>query len=67
MRVAQQIALFANLPPVFLVALVAFGVIPPTRQLAVASAVVLLVLDSVGWRVAARLFDRERLIAGTSS
>jgi ABC-type Na+ efflux pump permease subunit len=67
MRVAQQIALLINVPPVFGVALVAFGVIPPTRQLAIVLCVALVVLDSTGWRIAARLFDRERLIAGTRS
>jgi ABC-type Na+ efflux pump permease subunit len=67
MRVAQQIALLVNVPPVFAVALVAFGVIEPTRQLAVVLAAALIVLDTTGWRVAARLFDRERLIAGTRS
>ena len=67
MRVAQQIALLINVPPVFGVALVAFGVIAPTRQLAIVLAVALVVLDSTGWRIAARLFDRERLIAGTTS
>jgi len=67
MRVAQQLALFANIPLVFAVALIAFGVIEPTRQLAIGLAAVLIVADSGGWRIAARLFDRERLIAGTRS
>jgi ABC-type transport system involved in multi-copper enzyme maturation permease subunit len=67
MRVAQQLALFANVPVVFFVALIAFGVIPPSRQLALGLAALLLVLDTTGWRIAARLFDRERLIAGTRS
>jgi ABC-2 type transport system permease protein len=67
MRVAQQIALLVNVPPVLGVALVAFGVIPPSRQLAIVLAAALVVLDSTGWRIAARLFDRERLIAGTRS
>jgi ABC-type transport system involved in multi-copper enzyme maturation permease subunit len=64
MRVAQQVALIANVPLVFGVALIAFGVIPLSRQLIVGLAVLLAVLDSLGWRIAARLFDRERLIAG---
>ena len=67
MRVAQQLALFANIPLVFGVALVAFGVVAPSRQLAIVLAAALIVLDTSGWRVAARLFDRERLIAGTRS
>jgi ABC-2 type transport system permease protein len=66
-RVAQQLAILANLPVVLGIALIAFGTIPPSRQLAIGLGVLLLVLDSVGWRVIAALFDRERLIAGTSS
>ena len=67
MRVAQQLALLANVPVVFLVALIAFGVIAPSAQLGAGLAVLLLVLDVGGWRVASWLFDRERLIAGTPS
>ena len=66
-RVAQQLAILANLPVVLGIALIAFGTIPPSRQLAIGLGVLLLVLDSLGWRVIAALFDRERLIAGTSS
>lgn len=66
-RVAQQVALLASLPPVFAVVLVAVNVIPPTLGLALGSAVLLLILDVVGWRVTSRLFDRERLVTGTRS
>jgi hypothetical protein len=38
--------------------------IPPTLGLAVGLAVVLLVLDGLGWRITSRLFDRERLVTG---
>ena len=65
MRVAQQLALLINVPAVLVVALVAFAVIPPSPELGVALAVLLVVLDVGGWRVTSWLFDRERLIAGT--
>jgi ABC-type transport system involved in multi-copper enzyme maturation permease subunit len=63
-RVAQQVGLLFSLPPAFLAVAMALNVITPTIALAVASAVVLLVLDGLGWRLTTRLFDRERLIAG---
>jgi ABC-2 type transport system permease protein len=63
-RVAQQIGLLVSLPPVFVAVLTALNVIPPTLALAVTFAVVLVVLDWLGWRITSRLFDRERLIAG---
>jgi ABC-type transport system involved in multi-copper enzyme maturation permease subunit len=66
-RVAQQVALLASLPPVFAIVLVAVNVIPPTLGLALGSAVLLVILDVVGWRVTSRLFDRERLVTGTRS
>lgn len=64
-RVAQQIALLASLPPVFGVVLVAVNVIPATLGLALGCGAVLLVLDALGWRITSRLFDREQLITGT--
>ena len=64
-RVAQQLGLVASLPPVFVVVLTALNVIPATPALAIGGAAVLLVLDGLGWRLVARLFDRERLITGT--
>jgi ABC-type transport system involved in multi-copper enzyme maturation permease subunit len=63
-RVAQQIGLLVSLPPVFVAVFTALNVIPATLGLAVTSAIVLVVLDVLGWRITARLFDRERLIAG---
>jgi ABC-type transport system involved in multi-copper enzyme maturation permease subunit len=63
-RVAQQLAVLASLPPVFGVVLIAVNVIPPTLGLALGCGAVLLVLDGLGWRVTSRLFDREQLIAG---
>ena len=64
-RVAQQLGLLASLPPVFLVVLIAVNVIPATPALAIGSAALLVVLDVQGWRLASRLFDRERLITGS--
>jgi len=64
-RVAQQLSVLASLPSVLLVVLVALNVIPPTLVLAVGLAVVLLVLDGLGWRITSRLFDRERLVTGS--
>ncbi len=64
-RVAQQLGLLASLPPVFSVVLIALNVIPASVVLGLACAVLLLVLDGLGWRITARLFDRERLITGT--
>lgn len=64
-RVAQQLGMLASLPTVLIVVLIAVNVIPVTPALAVGSALVLLILDAVGWQVVSRLFDRERLITGT--
>ncbi len=61
-RVAQQLGMLASLPPVVVTVLVAVGVIPPSAGLGVALGLLLLVLDVVGWRLTARLFDRERLL-----
>ena len=65
-RVAQQLGMLANLPSVIVTSLIAFRVIPQTRTVALVSAVVLIVLIRVGWRVASAAFDRERLIASVS-
>ena len=47
-----------------MVVLTALNVIPATPTLAAGGAAILLVLDVLGWRLVARLFDRERLITG---
>ncbi|HMJ81139.1 MAG TPA: ABC transporter permease subunit [Candidatus Dormibacteraeota bacterium] len=67
MRVAQQLGVLASLPPALVVILIALNVVPPTLELAVVCAAILLVLDVGGWQVTSRLFDRERLISGTRS
>ena len=63
-RVAQQLGTLASLPPLGITALISFQVIEPSVTLAVVLAVVLGLLDVVGWRLAAAMFDRERLITG---
>lgn len=63
-RVAQQLGLVASLPVVFVVVMIALGVVAPSFTLALGAALLLLVLDCLGWWVVARLFDRERLITG---
>ncbi len=45
--------------------LVALNAIHPTFALAIGGALLLVVLNWVGWRVTSSLFDRERLILGT--
>lgn len=65
-RVAQQLGLLACLPAVFVTILIAVNVIHATTGLAVGLAAVLLILDGLGWRVISWLFDRERLITGSS-
>jgi ABC-type Na+ efflux pump permease subunit len=67
LRAAQQLSVFASLPPVAIVALVNFNVIPPSLGLALGLAAALLLIDGLAWRVVATMFDRERLITGTRS
>ena len=65
-RVAQQLTVLGSLPPVAVTSLMAFGVIKPTLTLALILAAALLVVDLAGWRLVATLFNRERLITGTT-
>jgi ABC-type Na+ efflux pump permease subunit len=64
-RVAQQLATLAGLPLLGLTALFSFQVVEPSVQLAVGLAVALLVVDLAAFRVVSRLFDPERLVAGS--
>ena len=66
-RAAQQLGVLASLPPLGIVALMAFNVITPTLGLALGLAAGLLIVDVLGWRAVAAMFDRERLITGTRS
>ncbi len=63
-RVAQQLGVFASLPPLAIVALITLNVISPSTGLALGLAAALLVLDGLGWRAVAAMFDRERLVTG---
>jgi len=64
-RVAGQLSLLASLPSVAVTTLLALNVIHATLGLALGAAAVLLVLDTLGWRITSATFDRERLITGT--
>ncbi len=63
-RVAQQLGTLSSIPPLAVVALVAFDVFTPSVTLAVVFAVVLLAADVILFRIVSALFDRERLITG---
>jgi ABC-2 type transport system permease protein len=58
--------MLASLPPVFVTVLIALDVIAPTVGLGLGLGLLLLILDVIGWRVTARLFDRERLLTSTN-
>jgi hypothetical protein len=62
-RVAQQLGALTDLPAVAVTTLLALSVIPPTFALAAVGAILLLILNRVGWLVTTRPFDRERLTA----
>ena len=66
-RAAQQLTIFASLPPLAIVALLSFNVITPSLGLALGLAAGLLVIDGLAWRVVAAMFDRERLVTGRPS
>jgi ABC-type Na+ efflux pump permease subunit len=63
-RVAQQLGMFASLPPLAIVALITLNVIPASTALALGLAAALLLVDGLGWRIVAAMFDRERLVTG---
>jgi len=63
-RVAQQLSVFASFPPLALVALMSFNVISASTGLALGLAAGLVVVDGLGWRAVAAMFDRERLLTG---
>jgi ABC-type transport system involved in multi-copper enzyme maturation permease subunit len=64
-RVAQQLGALASFPSILVTALTAFGVIPASLGLAIGGAVLLLLLNGIGWRLTSAAFQRERLISGT--
>ena len=61
-RVAQQLSGLAMIPMVGVIALFTFQVVSPSVGVALLGALGLLILDSLAWRVVAKLFDRERLL-----
>lgn len=63
-RAAQQLGTLASLPPLAIVALMGFNVLPPSLGLALGLAAALLAIDVLGWRAVAAVFDRERLVGG---
>jgi ABC-type transport system involved in multi-copper enzyme maturation permease subunit len=66
-RVAQQLSVVTALPAIAVTTLISVGVIHATTRLTFGLAALLLVADIRGWRIVARLFDRERLITGRRS
>jgi ABC transporter len=58
-RAAQQLGTLASLPPLGIVALMSFNVITPTLGLALGLAAALLIVDVLGWRAVAAMFDRD--------
>jgi ABC-type Na+ efflux pump permease subunit len=66
-RTAQQLSVFASLPPLAVVALMSLNVITPTLGLAFGLATALLVVDGLGWQAVATMFDRERLVTSGPS
>lgn len=64
-RVAGQLSTLGSLPLVLATSLMAFDVVHPTAGLAIALGAVLLVANTIGWRIVSPMFDRERLITGS--
>jgi hypothetical protein len=64
-RVAQQLSLLADLPVLLVISLIAFNAIHLTPALAVGLTSVLVIADTLGWRIVSPMFNRERLITGT--
>ncbi len=64
--VAQQLSLLGSLPVAVATSLIAFDVIHATLGLAIGLAILLLLANAMGWRIVAPMFDRERLLTGTT-
>ena len=65
-RVAQQLSLLGSLPVGAATSLIAFDVVHATLGLAIGLAALLLLANALGWRIVAPMFDRERLLTGTT-
>jgi|SRR5579871_2065057 len=66
-RVAQQLATLAGLPLLGFTSLISFQLISPSVPLAIGFGLALLVIDVAAWWVVSKMFDRERLITGSSA
>lgn len=66
-RVAQQLGTLATFPVIGVIILFIGGVIHPTFAAAIEFAAGLFVVDALALRLVARLFDRERLVAGAKA
>jgi ABC-type Na+ efflux pump permease subunit len=64
-RSAQQLGTLASLPPLAIAVLISLNVISASLALALGLAAALLIVDGLGWRAVAAMFDRERLITGS--
>ncbi len=64
-RVAQQLSVIASIPSAVVTSFIAYDVIQVTPTLVGFFAVLLVVLDVVGYRIVSALFDREQLMTGT--
>jgi ABC-type Na+ efflux pump permease subunit len=67
LRVATQLSVVASAPLIAVTTIISTGGIHVTLGLALGLGAALLLIDSLGWRVVASMFDRERLITGTRS
>src|SRR6266508_510766 len=61
-RVAQQLAVLASLPVIALLSLATFRIVEPSVALYAVAAAATFGMDAAGWRLATRLFSRERLL-----
>lgn len=66
-RVAQQLGTLASLPALVFPLLMSLQVFKPTVTVAVVVALALAAIDVAAWRIVSKMFDRERLITGTSA
>lgn len=65
-RAGQQLSLLGSAPPLVVIALMSLNVITVSTTLAIGLAAALLIFDLLAWRVVAAMFDRERLVTGSS-
>jgi ABC-type transport system involved in multi-copper enzyme maturation permease subunit len=66
-RVATQLSVLASAPLIAVTTIISLGGVHVGVGLALALGGALLVVDSLGWRIVAPMFDRERLVTGTRS